>query len=106
MPLIVPTPLALLVALWAVSAALAAGASYRLEVDGLACPFCAYGIEKELSALEGVERIDTNIEAGTVTVTMRDGATLDKDTAREAVTRAGFTLGGFEELAQAAENGG
>lgn len=28
------------------SSVYAAGPSYRIEVDGLACPFCAYGIEK------------------------------------------------------------
>lgn len=35
--------------LMATAAALAAGPSYRLAVDGLACPFCAYGIEKKLT---------------------------------------------------------
>ncbi len=37
----------------------AAPASYPLRVDGLAWPFCAYGIEKTLGALAGVERVDT-----------------------------------------------
>ncbi len=41
--------------------ALAAPPAYKLRVDGLACPFCAYGIEKQLSKLEGVERIDVDI---------------------------------------------
>lgn len=36
------------------TAALAGQPSYKLRVDGLACPFCAYGIEKKLGALEGV----------------------------------------------------
>ena len=34
-------------------AASAGSATYSLEVDGLACPFCAYGIEKKLSAIDG-----------------------------------------------------
>ena len=37
---------------WTAAGAWAAVASYRLQVDGLACPFCAYGIEKKLTALE------------------------------------------------------
>ncbi|MDQ3269572.1 MAG: heavy-metal-associated domain-containing protein [Pseudomonadota bacterium] len=41
--------------------ALASPASYRLRVDGLACPFCAYGIEKQLSKLDGVARVETDI---------------------------------------------
>ena len=35
-------------------AAFAAGTEYQLRVDGLACPFCAYGIEKKLKKTEGV----------------------------------------------------
>ncbi len=47
-------------------AALAEPPTYKLGVDGLACPFCAYGIEKQLSKLEDVERIDVDIEKGAV----------------------------------------
>lgn len=89
--------LAALASAWMATAAFAAGPSYRIEVAGLACPFCAYGIEKKLNALDGVERLETNIKEGTVTVTMKDGATLDAATAERAVKEAGFTLEGFEQ---------
>ncbi len=69
---------------------------YTLQADGLACPFCAYGVEKQLSRIEGVVAIETEIKTGTVTVTMRDGAVLDEATAKKAVEAAGFTLRGFE----------
>jgi len=92
------TLVVLLLAIWTSTAALAAVQSYSLQVDGLACPFCAYGIEKKLSALDGVERLQTNIGDGTVVVTMKDGATLDEETARQAVKDAGFTLKGFEPV--------
>jgi mercuric ion binding protein len=88
---------ALLIALWSVTSARAEGASYRLEVDGLACPFCAYGVEKKLNALHGVERLETNIKEGAVIVTMKDGAELDEASARQAVKDAGFTLNGFKQ---------
>ncbi|HHH13154.1 MAG TPA: copper chaperone, partial [Thiolapillus brandeum] len=32
----------------------AAGKHYEMRVDGLACPFCAYGIEKKFKAMKGV----------------------------------------------------
>lgn len=78
---------------------LAAPPTYQLHVDGLACPFCAYGIEKKLNAIEGVERLETNIKESAVIVTMKDGVTLDKATAEQAVKDAGFTLNGFERVA-------
>ena len=71
-------------------------AVYVLQADGLACPFCAYGIEKQLSRLEGVATVSTDIESGTVTVTMNPGVNLTEDQAKEAVDRAGFTLRGFK----------
>ena len=65
---------------------------YELTVDGLACPFCAYGIEKQLTALEGVESIEVEIDEGLVVVTMGEGATLDRADMDQAVMDAGFTL--------------
>ncbi len=80
------------------AATLAAPQVYELRIDGLACPFCAYGIEKKLGAIEGVERIDVDIRAGNVTVTTADGATFDETTAKQAIEAAGFSLRGFEEV--------
>lgn len=85
------------------AAALAAGPSYRIEVDGLACPFCAYGIEKKLSAIVGVERLETRIEDGSVLITMQDGTSLDEAMAREAISAAGFSLRRFARLRSGAE---
>jgi len=65
---------------------LAAPPTYRLHVDGLACPFCAYGIEKKLNAVPGVERVETNIREGAVIVTMTDGAIFDETAAKQAVS--------------------
>jgi copper chaperone CopZ len=85
----------LLAALLIVTSAFAAGPSYRLKVDGLACPFCAYGIEKKLSTVPGVAGVQTSIKQGSVIVTMRDGVTLSQRAAQRAVSAAGFTLRGF-----------
>lgn len=98
MKLMASTLLVPWLAVWA--APMAGGAGYRLEVAGLACPFCAYGIEKKLNALEGVERVDTHIKEGVVVVTMPEGATLDEATARQAVEDAGFTLEGFGPVSE------
>ena len=65
---------------------MAAPPTYRLHVDGLACPFCAYGIEKKLNAVPGVERVETNIREGVVIVTMTDGAIFGVTAAKQAVS--------------------
>jgi len=74
-------------------------AVYVLQADGLACPFCAYGIEKQLGRIEGVATVSTDIASGTVTVTMAPGANLTERQAEEAVDRAGFTMRGFKRKA-------
>jgi len=85
-------------------AAFAAPTQYQLRVDGLACPFCAYGIEKELKRTEGVAGIAIDINAGTVTVTMTEGATLTEAKAGRIVKDTGFTLRAFEEVRTPAGN--
>lgn len=91
-------PLLVVIIVLLAASAYAAGPRYRLEVDGLACPFCAYGIEKQLLALDGVEEVEIDIAEGAVIVTMQDGRTLAAPQAAMAVDRAGFTLGDFTAL--------
>lgn len=86
-----------LIVLLAPIGAYAGSTAFSLQVDGLACPFCAYGIEKKLSSIEGVEDIEVNIETGQVIVTMQDGNTLSETLADEKVREAGFTLRAFSE---------
>jgi len=70
----------------------------RVKVDGLACPFCAYGIEKNLSKVAGVVSVRTDVSAGRVIVVMAAGRTLGRAAAERAVRDAGFTLAGFRRL--------
>lgn len=76
---------------------------YKIVVDGLACPFCAYGIEKKLNEIKGVQNVQTDIASETVTVTMALGTTLGKEAAAKAVKDAGFTLHAFGEVQSAAD---
>ncbi len=36
----------------------------KIEVRGLACPFCAYGMEKALKEVSGVEKVDIVLKKG------------------------------------------
>ena len=73
----------------------AAGAVRRFQVDGLACPFCSYGIEKQLKAIPGVKAVSISIKTSTVTVSMTEGAKLTRERANHAVQAAGFTMRNF-----------
>ena len=79
------------VLLWS-SMTLAAGTQYDLRVDGLSCPFCAYGIEKKLKKTEGVESVDIDLHRGLVIVKTREGVKLTEAQMKRLVKDAGFTL--------------
>lgn len=84
--------------LW--STAWSAPPVYQIHVDGLACPFCAYGIEKSLSKQPGVKQVETDIKAGAVRVVMEDGASLSEEQAKKSVQAAGFSLRSFREAGE------
>lgn len=73
-------------------AALAAGTQYVMRVDGLACPYCAYGIEKKLKQIDGVEKIDVDLEKGLVTVNVREETELTEPQMKQLFKDAGFTF--------------
>ncbi|TAM41022.1 MAG: copper chaperone [Rhodanobacter sp.] len=66
--------------------------AYVVHVDGLACPFCAYGIEKQFSHLPGVTTTDVNLASGVVVVHVKPGTRFDQAQINKTVQQAGFTL--------------
>lgn len=63
----------------------------KIEVDGLSCPFCAYGLEKNLSKVEGVQTIKIDVENAFVLLTISEGMGVDEATIRKNIKDAGFT---------------
>jgi len=69
---------------------------YSIRVDGLACPYCAYGIEKKLNELDGVKFIDMDLEKGIVTVETYD-VKLGEAQLKQLFTDSGFTYRSKQE---------
>ncbi len=79
------------------AAAFTDGTRYELRVDGLACPFCAYGIEKKLNAIDGVDEVDIDLNSGLVTVDVTEGVVLNDSQMTELFNDAGFTYRSMTE---------
>jgi len=63
----------------------------KLEVDGLACPFCAYGLEKKLrSDIKDLDNLDINIEKGFVIFGFSKQNKPSEKKLKEIVSSAGF----------------
>ncbi|MBI2384660.1 MAG: sigma-70 family RNA polymerase sigma factor [Elusimicrobia bacterium] len=61
-----------------------------VRIEGMACPFCAYGIEKHLGRLAGVRSARVNLGQGTAILYLEPGKTVSFDDVRKAVEKAGF----------------
>ncbi len=83
--------------IWWSSYSFAAGTQYDIRVDGLACPFCAYGIEKEFTRTEGVDSVDIDLKNGLVIVKTSEGRSFSEDQLKSIVDDTGFTMKSMSE---------
>ncbi|MFQ5798685.1 MAG: heavy-metal-associated domain-containing protein, partial [Bacteroidota bacterium] len=62
-----------------------------IRVDGLSCPFCALGLEKNLKKIEGVTSVTIKLKEGITTLEVKDGGDLSDEEIKQRVKDAGFT---------------
>ncbi len=62
-----------------------------VKINGLSCPFCAYGVEKKLKVLKGVKAIHVKMNEGEVLVTFAPEAKIEVEAIQQAVEDSGFT---------------
>ena len=60
-----------------------------IQVDGLSCPFCTYGLEKQLKKVAGITSVSIDLKAGKAIISMSKH--VDDRVLRQAVKKAGFT---------------
>lgn len=63
----------------------------EIRVDGLACPFCAYGLEKKLKKIEGAGKIKINVDKGIALLENKQGKSIEVEKIESIVQDAGFT---------------
>jgi copper chaperone CopZ len=65
----------------------------EVEVSGLTCPFCAWGVERNVEKVSGVESCDVSVEEGKARIVLSPGATADIEAIKRAILDAGFSPG-------------
>jgi len=65
----------------------------RLEVLGLACPFCAYGLEKDLRESLDAHNVHIVLKKGYVYLTVPSNHKPTEQQLKDIVRQAGFTPG-------------
>ena len=65
-------------------------ATATYEVTGMTCEHCVNAVKGEISQLQGVDKVDVELEGGKVTV--QSDAPVDQEQIRSAVEKAGYQL--------------
>ena len=74
------------------------GASVRLKVDGMVCPFCAYGLEKRLEQIASIDEVLIRISDGLVQIRTKRDQELTDEVLADVVKKSGFSLIEIERL--------
>lgn len=64
---------------------------FEVQVDGLGCPFCAYGLEKKFKEFKGIKDIAIDIETGDFSFNYPADKALTMDAVLAQVEKAGYT---------------
>ena len=64
----------------------------ELTVLGMTCPFCAFGVEKKLRAVPGVEEVGVQLDLGLIRVSFAPRSAATPTDLAAAVKKAGFSL--------------
>ncbi len=74
------------------------GASVRLKVDGMVCPFCAYGLQKRLEEIASIDAVLIRISDGLVQIRTKEDQELTDEALTDAVRKSGFSLREIERV--------
>ena len=67
----------------------------ELLVEGMTCSHCVMSVTEEISAIDGVDNVSVDLNAGgTSRVTIHSAAPIDAARVRAAVEEAGYALAG------------
>ncbi|QNJ97076.1 heavy-metal-associated domain-containing protein [Constantimarinum furrinae] len=64
---------------------------FLIQVDGLGCPFCAYGLEKKFKEFKGIKDVEIEIETGNFSFNYPSEKNLTMDAVQQQVEKAGYT---------------
>ncbi len=67
----------------------------ELLVNGMSCPFCAFGIEKKLRHVSGVNEVEVFLDEGRIRLVFSAENTATVQDIENAVDDAGFKLSGL-----------
>jgi len=78
------------------AAAQAQFGSAKLQASGLTCSLCSKAIFKALTAIPFVDKVEADVATSGFDILFKEGANVDVDQLKKAVTDAGFSVAGLK----------
>ncbi len=66
------------------------------HVEGMVCDFCAQGLLKALGGEDSVDDVIVDLDASTLTVVLKDGASLPNEELDRIISDNGFTVSSID----------
>ena len=64
----------------------------EVEIEGMTCPFCNYGVEKVLDKVKGVKEVKVDLSKGIAILNARPNQSIQLEEIYPAIKKAGFTI--------------
>jgi copper chaperone CopZ len=68
----------------------------KIEIKGMACPYCAFGMEKKLKEVSGVDNVEIELKEGLAYISTPIDQKPLETLLKHIITDAGFTVGVIE----------
>lgn len=68
----------------------------KIEIKGLACPYCAFGMEKKLKKVVGVDNVEIELKEGLAYISTPTHQKPTKEALKKIILEGGFTVGKIE----------
>lgn len=68
----------------------------KIEIKGMACPYCAFGMEKELKKVAGVENGEIELKVGLAYISTPINQKPSKESLVKIIVDGGFSVGEIE----------
>lgn len=65
----------------------------KIEIKGMACPYCAFGMEKELKKIAGVDNVEIELKEGLAYISTPIEQKPTKESLEKIIVDGGFTVG-------------
>ena len=69
-----------------------------VRADGIVCDFCAQALNKVFLKNENIEKIDVSMDEGTVSVKIKDGATVTDEEIQKMIEWGGYDFVSIKRL--------